>query len=274
MLFRSNQSLKAQGRTEEIRPEQVAAFARRAYTWIHGSNDLLLGPTRTASKSLIAVLDPLADWNVPDRPYEMSLYASDGDLALSGVAPAGFPFPIVGHTASIAVGWSGDPAPGGSQSIEAAWRLITARNLTEAKQALAMNQIRGKALIGTSSGEAYDSSGAQPTSGYLRRASPFPDGDAVAREQLRVQQTWSLGRVQGLAFATEAYKIESWQRYLSRVAPEDRFARRLSGWNRRMDADSTDALAFYQFKLALGRDASALEPPDSLSLAKIGRAHV
>jgi acyl-homoserine lactone acylase PvdQ len=81
-----NQSLKAQGRTEVIRSEPVAAFARRAYTWIHGSNDLLLGPSRTLSRSVIAVLDPLADWNASDRPYEMSLYTSD--LALAGVAPA------------------------------------------------------------------------------------------------------------------------------------------------------------------------------------------
>ncbi|MFM2124189.1 MAG: hypothetical protein RL328_640 [Acidobacteriota bacterium] len=267
-----NQSLRAQGRQEQIRPEQVAAFARRAYTWIHGSNDLLLGPTRTQSRSVIAVLDPLADWNAADRPYEMSLYASEGDLALSGVAPAGFPFPVVGHSAAISVGWSGDPTPGGARSLAASWRLINARNLDEARQALAMNQIRGQALIGTSAGEIYDSSGAQPTSGYLRLASPSLHGDSVAKEQLRVQQTWSFGRVQGLAFSTEVYNVETWQRYLSRVAPEDRFARRLSGWNRRADPDSADALAFYEFKLALGADAAALEPPDSLSLSRLRAA--
>ncbi len=263
-----NRSLEIQARPERIRPEQIAAFARRAYLWIKGSNDLMLGPKRTASGAVIAVLDPIADWNAPDRPYEMSLYAGDGDLALSGVAPVGMPFPVVGHNASVAVGWSGTP-PGGPQSLEAAWLLITARDLTQAKRALAMNQIRGQALIGTSRGEIFDTAGAQATLGYLRRASPSPNGDSDAIEQLRVQQTWSFGRVQGLALSTEVYKVETWQRYLARVVPEDRFARRLSTWNRRVDADSTDALAFYEFKLALDRDATALEPPDSLSLARV-----
>ena len=261
----ANLGLKAHRSDGEVRPEQVAAFARRAYTWIHGSNDLLLGPTRTASRAVIAVLDPIADWNAPDRPYEMSLYA--GDLALSGVAPVGMPFPVVGHNGSIVVGWSGDPATGGPQSFEAAWRLITARNLSDAKQALAMNQIRGRALIGTSAGDIYDSSGAQPASGYVS----FKN-DSVIYNELRVQGTWSRGRVQNLAFSTEVYKAETWQRYLSRVAPEDRFARRLTGWNRRADADSAEALAFYQFKLALGIDAAALEPPDSLSLPRLRAA--
>jgi acyl-homoserine lactone acylase PvdQ len=264
-----NQSLEAQSRSERIRSEQVAAYARRAFTWIKGSNDLLLGPTRSVSRAVIAVLDPIADWNAPDRPYEMSLYASDVDHALSGVAPVGMPFPVIGHNVAMAIGWSGDSSPGGPQSLEEAWKLITARTLADAKQALAMKQIRGQALIGTAAGEIYDSSGAAPTDGYFRRASPSLNGDAVAREQLRVQTTWSFGRAQGLAFSTDVFKADVWQRYLARVAPEDRFARRLISWNRRADADSIDALAFYEFKLAMERDASAVEPPDSLSLTRL-----
>jgi acyl-homoserine lactone acylase PvdQ len=264
-----NSALEAQSRAERVQPEQIAAYARRAYTWIQGSNDLLLDRSRTASRSVIAVLDPVADWNAPDRPYEMSLYASQGDIAISGVAPVGMPFPVVGHTSSVSVGWSGDPRPGGVRSLEASWALMNARDLPSARAALAMNQIRGQVLIGTTRGDMFDSSGALPGFGYIRRASPFPNGDAVAREQLRVQSTWSFGRVQNLAFSTEVYKAEAWQRYLSRVAPEDKFARRLTGWNRRADADSADALAFYQFKLALERDSAALEPPDSLSLARL-----
>lgn len=264
-----NRKLQEQSRPERITPEQVAAYARRAYTWIHGSNDLVLGTSRSASGSVIAVLDPISDWNAPDRPYEMSLYAADADLVLSGVAPVGIPFPLIGHSPSITVGWSGDPEMGGARSLEEAWALMTSKDLAEAKRALALNQIRGQALIGTARGELFDSSGAQPTLGYLRRAGPSPNGDKAAIEQLRVQTTWSFGRVQNLAWSTEVYGVEAWQRYLGRVVPEDKFARRLISWNRRADADSADALAFYQFKLALERDASATAPPDSLSLTRL-----
>jgi acyl-homoserine lactone acylase PvdQ len=40
----------------------------------------------------------------------------------------------------------------------------------------------------------------------------------------------------------------------------------LTGWSRRSDATSIEALAFYLFKMALGQpESAALEPPDSLS---------
>ena len=244
---------------------QVAGFARRAYTWIHGSNDLMLSPTRTASRSVIAVLDPIADWNASDRPYEMSLYASEGDLSIAGVAPPGMPFPVVGHSQYIAIGWSGDRALAGPRSIEEAWALVSARDIQQLRQALAMDQIPGRPLCGTST-ELCEPAGPQ---GYLRQTSPSPGGDAVAGEMLRVQGTWSFGRVEGLAFATEVYKAETWQRFLSRVVPESRFARILTGWNRRADADSRAALAFYLFKMGLAQDASLVEPPDSLSRARV-----
>jgi acyl-homoserine lactone acylase PvdQ len=47
----------------------------------------------------------------------------------------------------------------------------------------------------------------------------------------------------------------------------------LTGWNRRSDATSAEALAFYLFKMALGQpEAAALEPPDSLSNNRIRAA--
>ncbi|MEI9814504.1 MAG: penicillin acylase family protein [Acidobacteriota bacterium] len=247
----------------------VAGFARRAFTSILGSNDTILGGSRTTARVVIASLDPITSTAGPLRPYEMTLYAAKEGLSLAGVAPVGMPFPIVGHTQYIAVGWTGDPQAGGAGSLEEAWALITAKTLAEAHRALSMNQIRGKALIGTSAGDLYDSAGALPTDGYLHRASPSREGDAVIVEELRVQRTWSFGRVQNLAFDTTVYQAEEWQKMLARAAPADKLARRLTGWNRRADIDSADALAFYTFKIALGRDGAALKPPDSLSSQRL-----
>lgn len=256
----------------------VAAFAQRAYQWIKGSSDLMLGRTRSASRFVIAVLDPIADWNSPDRPYEMSLYASNGDLSIAGVAPVGMPFPVVGHSQYIAVGWAPEKPQesiqGGTNTLEQAWALITARNIIEAHRALSMNQIPGHVLIGTSGGDIYDSAGSTPESGYLRRAGPSPEGDAVSKEQLRVQTTWSFGRIASLAFSTEVYKAEVWQKRLARTMPEDKFARRITGWNRMANADSLPALAFYELKLALGRDATLLEPSDAITDTRLRAAVV
>ena len=76
-----------------------------------------------------------------------------------------------------------------------------------------------------------------------------------------------------VAFSTTVYKAETWQARLAKVAPELPFVRKLTGWSRRSDATSTEALAFYLFKMALGEpEASALEPPDSLSNNRIRAA--
>lgn len=260
----------------QIDAPHIATFARRAYMWIQGSNDLMLGRTRSVSRFVIAVLDPLTDWNSPDRPYEMSLYASNGDLSIAGVAPVGMPFPVVGHSQFVAVGWSpetpGNPMPGGARSLEEAWALITSRNIIEVHRALAIDQIPGHVLVGTSGGDIYDSAGSTPEDGYLRRVSPSPRGDAVAKEELRVQHTWSFGRIQDLAFSTEIYKAEAWLKRLARTMPEHQFVRRLTGWNRRADAGSREALAFYEFKMALEREAALFEPPDSLSDSRLRAA--
>ncbi|MEO5923391.1 MAG: penicillin acylase family protein [Bryobacteraceae bacterium] len=237
-----------------VNAAQVIAFSRRAYTWIHGSNDLFLPPSRTISKSLIAVLDPIADWNASDRPYEMSLYASQGDLSLAGVAPPGMPFPVVGHSQRVAIGWSGDAALAGPRALEEAWSLITARDLGDLRAALAMQQIPGRASCGTVAGEL---------------CSTEVPANLVVREKLRVQNTWSFSAIEALALSTEVYGAEVWVRRLASLDPNARLVQQLRRWNGRADADSRGALAFYIFKMELGRDAAAVEPPDSLSKARI-----
>jgi acyl-homoserine lactone acylase PvdQ len=255
----------------------VVAFSRRAFMTIHGSNDVLIGPARTTTGNVIAILDPLSDplsgWNGDGRPYEMRWYASDEQIALSGVAPPGVPFPLIGHSASVAIGWSGSTENAGPPALEQAWAMITARNLAEAQLALRMGQIPGSALIGTAQGEIFDSAGRMPEDGILLRQRTVPQSEAMVRQLLAAQNAWPFTRAVDVAFSTSVYKAETWQARLAKVAPELPFVQRLTGWSRSSDATSLEALAFYLFKMALGKpEAAALEPPDSLSDNRIRAA--
>jgi len=90
---------------------------------------------------------------------------------------------------------------------------------------------------------------------------------------LATQNTWPFGRAVDVAFSTAVYKAETCQARLVKVAPELPFVRMLTGWSRRSDATSIEALAFYLFKMALGQpESAALEPPDSLSNNRIRAA--
>jgi acyl-homoserine lactone acylase PvdQ len=256
----------------------VTAFSRRAFTTIKGSNDVLIGPARSSTGNVVAILDPLSDWNDDGRPYEMRWYVSDDQLMLSGVAPPGVPFPLVGHSSSVAIGWngsglskSGDTA--GPRALEQAWSMTTARSLAEVQAALRMGQIPGEAFVGTAQGEIYDSSGRAPEQGILLRQRGVVQAEAGVQQLLASQNTWPFGRAVEVAFSTAVYKAETWQARLVKVAPELPFVRMLTSWSRRSDATSTEALAFYLFKMALGQpEAAALEPPDSLSNNRIRAA--
>ena len=166
----------------------VVAFSRRAFMTIHGSNDVLIGPARSTTGNVIAILDPLSGWNDDGRPYEMRWYASDEQIALSGVAPPGIPFPLIGHSASVAIGWGGSKEVAGPRALEQAWAMITARSLAEAQSALRMGQIPGSALIATEQGEIFDSSGKTPQDGILLRQRIVPavgsdDGSTSGRAE-------------------------------------------------------------------------------------------
>jgi acyl-homoserine lactone acylase PvdQ len=256
-----------------VTPAMVVAFSRRAFSTIHGSGDVLIGPSRSSTGKLIAILDPLSAWDDDGRPYEMRLYASDEQLALSGVAPPGVPFPLIGHNASVAIGWSGSAETAGPRALEQAWAMITARNLAEVQAALRMGQIPGAALVGTAQGEMYDTAGGTADQGILMRSRSVPQAEADVRQILATQNSWPFGRAVDVAFSTIVYKAEAWQARLSKVAPELPFVRMLTGWSRRSDAASAEALAFYLFKMALGQpESAALEPPDSLSNNRIRAA--
>jgi acyl-homoserine lactone acylase PvdQ len=261
-----------------ITPAMVVAYSRQALGKMYSSNDVLIGPSRSTSGNVIAILDPLSGWNDDARPYEMRWYASDEQIALSGVAPAGVPFPIIGHGGSAAIGWGGSNVSGsaetaGPRALEQAWAMITARNLAGVQEALRLRQIPGIAMVGTSKGEILDSSGTTPDQGVLVRPRNAQSSEEGVRKLLAAQNAWPFGRIVDLAFSTAVYKAETWQARLVKFAPELRFVQMLTGWNRRADAASQEALAFYLFKMALGQpESAALEPPGSLSDNRIRAA--
>jgi acyl-homoserine-lactone acylase len=102
---------------------------------------------------------------------------------------------------------------------------------------------------------------------YLYNAGRTPPHQraAMTLEQLDAARNVSLQDVIGLAFSTQVYKAETWQERIRTADPDSAFAKMLAGWNRRSDAGSRPALAFYVFKMALGNDSSAIEPPASLT---------
>ncbi len=62
----------------------------------HGSNEILIGPSRTAMKVPIAVVDPHLSWYAEFRFYQIRIYA--GDFNVSGVSVLGTPLPSLGHS--------------------------------------------------------------------------------------------------------------------------------------------------------------------------------
>jgi acyl-homoserine lactone acylase PvdQ len=256
-----------------VTPAMVVAYSRQALGKMYNSNDVLIGPSRTTTGNVIAILDPLSGWNDDARPYEMLWYASSEQIALSGVAPAGVPFPIIGHNGSVALGWNGSDNAAGPRALDQAWAMITARNLAGVQEALRMGQIPGIAMVGTSKGEIFDSSGRTPNDGILVRPRNAQSSEEAVRKLLATQNAWPFGRMVDVAFSTTVYKAETWQARLVKLAPELRFVQTLTGWNRRSDAASIEALAFYLFKMALGQpESAALEPPGSLSDNRIRAA--
>jgi acyl-homoserine-lactone acylase len=186
----------------------------------HGSNEVLLAPSRTAMHAPIAIVDPHLSWYGEFRFYEMRVYG--GELSCSGAAILGTPFPALGHNRYLSVAMTtGGPdtsdayeeevkdgkylfkgqwlplgvrtehilVKGGSpidiriestrhgpivahkngkayslaipyadefRSIETTWKLDTARNLAEAKKALADLQLMAQnIMIGTVDGDIY-----------------------------------------------------------------------------------------------------------------------
>jgi acyl-homoserine-lactone acylase len=69
----------------------------------------------------------------------------------------------------------------------------------------------------------------------------------------------------GIAFSSQVWHAERWQERIRKAAPQSEFGKMLASWDRRSDAGSRPALAYYLFKMALGTAARAIDPPESLT---------
>jgi acyl-homoserine lactone acylase PvdQ len=87
---------------------------------------------------------------------------------------------------------------------------------------------------------------------------------AMMLELLDNARNVTLDDMVGIAFSTQVYKAEAWQERIRKADPGGAFAQLIAGWNRRSDADSRGALAFYLFKMALGKGSMDVEPPVTL----------
>ncbi len=101
----------------------------------HGSNEMLLAPSRTAMHAPIAVVDPHLTWYGEFRFYEMRIYG--GELNYSGAAILGTPFPSLGHNRFLSVAMTtGGPdtsdayeeeVQDGKYRFKGEWRQLTVR---------------------------------------------------------------------------------------------------------------------------------------------------
>jgi acyl-homoserine lactone acylase PvdQ len=221
--------------------------------------------------------------------------------------------------------------------VEQSWRIANARNLAEAKSALAMFQLMSQnVMIGTVDGDIYylrngrvpirpkgcDSSrpmpGAtgqcewegihplsdllqihNPPQGYMQNNNTSPEWmmkdspeppekwkdrfylyniapgpphqrAAMTLEQLSRADRVTVEQMFDIAFSPEVFRAETWQERVRRAQnPPGAMAQLILNWNRRSDADSRAALAFYLFKRALGQHARAIEPPAALTDADV-----
>jgi acyl-homoserine lactone acylase PvdQ len=105
----------------------------------------------------------------------------------------------------------------------------------------------------------------------------------MVSELLAAADNVTLEQAIEIAFSTQVWRAETWQARIERAwqkAPEadrqgdpGRIYEMIRSWNRRLDAGSRRALAFYEFKKALGSVAAAsAEPPANLSDQAILRA--
>ena len=257
----------------KINPAAVVAFSRSAFGLIPESNDILIAPSRSSEKGVIAILSPYAEWSGAARLYSVEIETADG-FAFAGMGPVGVPFPLIGHNDTIAIGVRGQ-GQAGVKALDQAWAMIKSRTLEEAKKALAMAQLPAqKFLIATAAGDIYDGQDGttNPPEGILLSGGGVPQAVAMTRGLIARTNSFSVESAVSLAFATDVYKAETWQLRIARADPGSEFARMLTGWSRKADAGSRPALAFYLFKMELGEDAPALEPPRQLTEERLHAA--
>ena len=69
----------------------------------------------------------------------------------------------------------------------------------------------------------------------------------------------------GIAFSPQVWHADLWQERIGKAAPDSSFAKELTAWDRRSDAESRGALEFYYFKTSLESGKRAPDPPADLT---------
>jgi hypothetical protein len=72
-----------------------------------------------------------------------------------------------------------------------------------------------------------------------------------------------------IAFSPQVQRAEMWQERIRKAAAPSPYVKTILDWNRRSDADSPGALAFFLFKLSLSPAQRALVTPDGVSDGEI-----
>jgi acyl-homoserine lactone acylase PvdQ len=100
---------------------------------------------------------------------------------------------------------------------------------------------------------------------YNARREPPHQRGAMMNDLLEAARGVTGEQAIEIAFSPQVWRAEAWQERVRRAAPASAFGRLVAEWNRKSEAGSRSALAFYLFKMALGPAASAVEPPASLT---------
>jgi acyl-homoserine lactone acylase PvdQ len=101
---------------------------------------------------------------------------------------------------------------------------------------------------------------------YNEKRTPPHQRAAMALDLLDAAHDVTAEQAIGIAFSPQVWHAELWQERIRKAAPESGFANMLAGWNRRSDADSRPALAFYLFKMSLDAEPQrGAEPPPALT---------
>jgi acyl-homoserine lactone acylase PvdQ len=101
---------------------------------------------------------------------------------------------------------------------------------------------------------------------YNETRRPPSQRAAMVRDLLDAAHNVTAEQAIDIAFSPQVWHAELWQERIRQAAPEHEIGKLIGGWNRRSDADSRAALAYYLFKTSLGGTAArATEPPADLT---------
>jgi acyl-homoserine lactone acylase PvdQ len=101
---------------------------------------------------------------------------------------------------------------------------------------------------------------------YNERRTPPHQRAAMMLDLLDAARNVTAEQAIRIALSPQVWRAELWQDRIQKAAPESAIAKTLAAWDRRSDADSRGALAFYLFKMSLEPGPRhAVDPPADLT---------